>query len=73
MDFRPSSDRAIRSCGAEEGSNRAPPERAGHDFDAPAWRRRDGAGQYLNGRPPAPRLIDLERRAHFSRLAPDLR
>jgi hypothetical protein len=74
MDFRPLSDRAIRQSGAEDGSSRSLPiERAGHDFDAPAWRRRDAAGHHPDCRPPAPRLIDLERRARFSRLALDLR
>lgn len=72
MDFRPLSDRAMRL--SEEGSNRSLPiEMAGHDFDAPAWRRRDNAGRHIERRPPAARLIDLERRARFSRLALDLR
>jgi hypothetical protein len=72
MDFRPLSDRAMRQ--SEEGSNMSLPiEMAGHDFDAPAWRRRDNAGHRPERRAPAPRLIDLERRARFSRLALDLR
>jgi hypothetical protein len=73
MAFHPSSDREKRLRGAEEGSIRIPPTgRGGHDFDAPAWRRPDTCAQARNFRDPAPRLINLERRAHFARLPFDL-
>lgn len=72
-DFHPSSDRAVRLDGIEEGlSPLAPRDRPGHDFDTPAWRRPAVAIDHRPCARRAPRLIDLERRARFARLQPDL-
>lgn len=74
MDFRPSTDRAGRPRGAEEGSTRLPTfEDVGHDFDGPAWHRPSGATGRRDIFLSAPRLIDLERRARFAQLPLDPR
>ena len=74
MDSHPWSDRAIRPRGDEEGSTYLRPlTDAEHDFDAPAWRRPHREASLRNLRRPAPRLIDLERRARFTRLPLDPR
>lgn len=65
MDFRPSSDRALRLRGGEEGSIRLPSSGdRSHDVDGPAWRRPDDP---VHPRQRPSRLIDLERRARFAR------